>query len=406
MQITNWVLKIFIHVSAFVCSIKRRNMILHMVLEFFYLVVILALPVFVITFFICSIVGNEAVDLVDVGKYIGIGVFGCCYYYVFSNRKSDNNIEKHILKISIAFVEYYHDETRVKAQRRHIILEYINFLVLCIFLICILGSLSNVMGFNTVNAALMCMILGFLLAYVLYVHVNQDERTKEERKTYIGIAVTVVWLIVIIARLNKYISDSIMMNSEDTALLVFSMIFTFPTIFAWIKNIPRKINAPYKDKVEKRSQELIDTYSWDKLRTKAVKQIVGFFLLCKALKLKLSEDWKSGNKKKVILFWVNLIIAVIAIIIANWLSRYLPLAMDNINRIMMDFYNQLSINAKEVLRKILVGLFLSGIMVLFLVKLPTVLKKDKNVIGKLKSIVFVVILEGAIGYTLYLMIMH
>ncbi len=179
-------------------------------------------------------------------------------------------------------------------------------------------------------------------------YVNQDERTREERKTYIGIAVTVVWLIVIIARLNKYISDSIMMNSEDTALLVFSMIFTFPTIFAWIKNIPRKINAPYKDKVEKRSQELIETYSWDKLRTKAVEQIVGFFVLCKALKLKLSEDWKSGNKKKVILSWVNLIIAIIAIIIANWLSHYLPLTIDNINRIMMDFYNQLSVNVKEV----------------------------------------------------------
>lgn len=94
-------------------------------------------------------------------------------------------------------------------------------------------------------------------------------------------------------------------------------------------------------------------------------------------------------KIKVILFWVNLIIAII---IANWLSHYLPLAMDNINRIMMDCYNQLSINVREVLRKILVGLFLSGIMVLFLVKLPTVLKKDKNVISKLKSIVFVVIL--------------
>lgn len=134
----------------------------------------------------------------------------------------------------------------------------------------------------------MCMILGFLFAYVLYVYVNQNGRTREERKTYIGIAVTVVWLIVIIARLNKYISDSIMMNSEDTALLVFSMIFIFPTIFAWIKNIPRKINAPYKDKVEKRSQELIETYSWDKLSTKAVEQIVGFFVLCKALKLKLS----------------------------------------------------------------------------------------------------------------------
>jgi hypothetical protein len=377
-----------------------------MVLEFFYLVAILALPVFIITFFICAIAGNEDLDLVDVGKYIGIGVFGGCYYYVFSNRKSDNNIEKHVLKISLAYDEYYHDEKRVKKQKRHIFGEYINFLMLCFFSIWVLGSLSSIIGFNSVNAVLMCMILGFLFAYVLYVYVNQDEIVREERKTYIGIVVTLIWLIVVGVRLNKYISDSIMMNSEDTVLLVFSMIFTFPTIFAWIKNIPRKINAPYKDKVEKRSQELIETYSWDKLRTKAVEQIVGFFVLCKALKLKLSEDWKSGNKKKVILFGVNLIIAIIAIIIANWLSHYLPLAMDNINRIMMDFYNQFSINVKEVLRKILVGLFLSGIMVLFLVKLPTVLKKDKNVISKLKSIVFVLILEGAIGYTLYLMIMH
>lgn len=388
MQIINWILKIFIHVSAFVCSIKRRNVILHMVLEFFYLVVILALPVFIITFFICAIAGNEALDLVEIGKYIGIGVFGCCYYYVFSNRKSDNNIEKHVLKISLTYDEYYHDEKRVKKQKRHILGEYVNFLILCFFSIWVLRSLSSIIGFNSVNAVLMCMILGFLFAYVLYVYVNQDAIVREERKTYIGIVVTLIWLIVAGVRLNEYFSDSITMNSEDSALLVFSMIFTFPTIFAWIENIPRKINAPYKDKVEKRSQELIETYSWDKLRTKAVEQIVGFFVLCKALKLKLSEDWKSGNKKKVILFWVNLIIAIIAIIIANWLSHYLSLAMDNINR------------------KILVGLFLSGIMVLFLVKLPTVLKKDKNVISKLKSIVFVVILEGAIGYTLYLIIMH
>ena len=73
MQIINWILKIFIHVSAFVCSIKRKNMILHMVIELFYLVVILALPVFVITFFTCAILANEAVDLVSVGIYIGIG---------------------------------------------------------------------------------------------------------------------------------------------------------------------------------------------------------------------------------------------------------------------------------------------------------------------------------------------
>lgn len=403
MQIINWIFKIFIHVSAFVCSIKRKNVILHMVLEFFYLVVILALPVFVIAFFMCAILGNEAVDLISVGKYIGIGVFGCCYYYVFCNRKSENNIEKHVLKISLAFDEYYHDETRVKAQKRHVIWEYINFLILCVFLIWILGSLSSFIGFNSVNAALMCMILGFLFAYILYVYANQDEIVREERKTYIGIVVTLIWLIIVGARLNKYFSDSLKMNSEDSALLVFSMIFTFPTIYTWIKNIPRKINAPYKDKVEKRSQELIETYSWDKLRSKAVEQVVVFFLSCKAANSKLNEEWKSGNKKKVLMY---LIIAVIAIFVVNWLSQYTPLVIDTVNSIIMNFYNQLSIDVKEILRKIFVGLVLIGIMVLFLVKLPTVLSKDKGVLNKLKSISSVVMLEGTIGYILYLVILN
>jgi len=245
MQIIKWIFKIFIYVSAFVCSIDRKNMILHMVVEFLYLVVILVLPVFVIAFFICGITGNKGIDLIDVGKYIGIGLFGWCYYYVFSNRKSDNNIEKYILKIALSFEEYYYDKQKVFLKNRHILLEYVNFVILLFFSIVVLELLSDTMVLNSINAEVMCIITGFLFAYVLYVYGNQDEIVREERKAYIGIVVTFIWLIVVVVRLNKYISDSIMINTEDAILLI----FTFPTIFAWIKNISKKINSPYKDKV-------------------------------------------------------------------------------------------------------------------------------------------------------------
>ena len=124
--------------------------------------------------------------------------------------------------------------------RYKILCVYINFLIILIFSIWVLGSLLDTMEFDSVNAAFMCMIVGFLFAYVLCIYVNQDKIVREERKAYIGIVVTLIWLVVVAMRLNKYISDNFSINSEDSVLLVFSMIFTFPTIFAWIKNIPEK----------------------------------------------------------------------------------------------------------------------------------------------------------------------
>lgn len=130
------------------------------------------------------------------------------------------------------------------------------FLFFLIFINYILISSCTVVKIETVNSAMLCLILSFLFTYIIFIYANYDKEIREVRKAYIRIVVTIIWIIVVLLRLNKY-SYNFEANSEDTVLLVFSMMFTFPTIFVWIKNIIRKIYNAYKNEVEKRCLYLI-----------------------------------------------------------------------------------------------------------------------------------------------------
>ena len=86
MFIINIILKIFIIISSFFCSIKKEKKTRYLILQCLYCTIVLLVPVFIISYFIyiVAIIGNDSPNISELTLYLEILVLGCFYYYIFS----------------------------------------------------------------------------------------------------------------------------------------------------------------------------------------------------------------------------------------------------------------------------------------------------------------------------------
>ena len=94
-NIVGWCLRIIINASAFLCAVKSKSKVIHIILECIYCGIILALPVFFISFFISAMNGNENIEKII--TYMSCILGGSLLYFVISNRESDKRIEDYML---------------------------------------------------------------------------------------------------------------------------------------------------------------------------------------------------------------------------------------------------------------------------------------------------------------------
>ena len=95
------------------------------------------------------------------------------------------------------------------------------------------------------------------------------------------------------------------------------MIFTFPTIYFWLKGIPLIIIKPYKEKVEQRRKELIEEYS-----TQNIKKLKDEYLAETTFEFKEIWEIEKMKEKPIKSLIAALLVLLIIFLIIFFLRSY------------------------------------------------------------------------------------
>ena len=155
------------------------------------------------------------------------------------------------------------------------------------------------------------------------------------------------------------------------------MIFTFPTIYIWIKDIPYIITAPYKEKVEQRKVIVLEKYSIQnvkKLGNKYLRETVD----------ELRKLWKNIKKKNILIILPILILFFIYIFYSQELIYFFSEKIKN-------YYISFNTRTNGMLRKILLLIILPLSFILCTIKLAiTNEQKEKENLKMCMSLIFLI----------------
>lgn len=255
MDTLHLILKIISNMSAILCTLKYKNRIVQVIVECIYCAIIFAFPILGISILLMFFSGNTEVNMWEVVKCIGYILGVSCIYFIIANRASEKRIEDYLLTISLSLQKYLDDEQRKKKQKKKIIFEILIFIGMFVFFLIESLSLMTLLCEDTYITGWISLIVAVCLSYVLFVYGKRDEKAIEERKTTIGVGITMIWFILVSIRMNYYWKDINQIGLTDMMILFFSVLFTIPTIWGWVRTIPAKIMYPYKDKVEKQKMK-------------------------------------------------------------------------------------------------------------------------------------------------------
>lgn len=234
-RIVNWSLKTVIHMSDLLSVWKSKNKIVHIISESIYCIVISALPVLFISFFIVAINGNESVDIGIVVGLVSFLVMGPLVYLVIANRGEDRKIEDYFLLGALYIDEYKNNKSQIKRYKFILAAEVIHFLLLFIGILWVMISLTEALEILSFDISMIDVVISLLWAYALFVYGKCDKEIRERRKAILGVFISLVWLIVVCIRINHYWRDMTQIGLEDMLILFFSAVFTIPTIHGWVK---------------------------------------------------------------------------------------------------------------------------------------------------------------------------
>ncbi|MEJ6455178.1 hypothetical protein LH399_14285 [Fusobacterium nucleatum] len=260
MFIINIILKIFIIISSFFCSIKKEKKTRYLILQCLYCTIVLLVPVFIISYFIyiVAIIGNGSPNISELTLYLEILVLGCFYYYIFSNRKFEINLANSFLITILYLTEYIEDKSKIKLVKKYIWRELINFFSLFAFIsFFVVGIILKTKITLEIldKISIIGIVFAFVISSLLYIGVKKEQKERVKRKICAILFFIIVWIIFLV---YLFFNEG---NFDNFLLLIFSMIFTFPTIYIWIKDIPHIITAPYNQKVEQRKVIVLEKYS-------------------------------------------------------------------------------------------------------------------------------------------------
>lgn len=376
MFIINIILKIFIIISSFFCSIKKEKTTRYLILQCLYCTIVLLVPVFIISYFIyiVAIIGNGSPNISELTLYLEILVLGCFYYYIFSNRKSEIDLADSFLITILYLAKYIEDKSKIKIVKKYIWRELINFLFLFTFIsFFVVGIISKIKIKLEIlpKISIIGIVFAFVISSLLYIGVKKEQKERVKRKICAILFFTIAWIIFLV---YLFFNEG---NFDNFLLLIFSMIFTFPTIYIWIKDIPYIITAPYKEKVEQRKVIVLEKYSIQnvkKLGNKYLRETVD----------ELRKLWKNIKKKNILIILPILILFFIYIFYSQELIYFFSEKIKN-------YYISFNIRTNGMLRKILLLIILPLSFILCTIKLAITNKqKEKENLKMCMSLIFLI----------------
>lgn len=397
-----WSLSIIINSSAFLCSMKSKSKILHVLLECIYCVVIMALPVLFFSFLIVAISGNEEVAIGKVIQYMGFFVGACFIYFVLSNRKNEKKIEDYMLLGALYVDEYFKHKKRIRRQKFILLLELLNFILLYGFLLWAIISLIITLRVASHNTFLLGSMTSLFLTYAMFVYGKRDEEIRKARKSMLGVIITAIWFIIVCVRINHYWADKTQLGFEDMLILFFSAIYTIPTIYEWIKNIPLKLIEPYVETVYNRKMEIINSYV--AIKKEGQKCGIQFLSDLKEMGNTVAYLWKNGEKKRIIKTCVWMVAVIIFIILFIMIANALSVLMKGLGLFIEQWYTSLNFGNKKIINKTVSIIFMAGIMLYALFKSPGNYRAKDNGVKKAKYIVTLLGFESLFGFGIYIIL--
>ena len=379
MFIINIILKIFIIISSFFCSIKKEKKTRYLILQCLYCTIVLLVPVFIISYFIyiVAIIGNGSPNISELTLYLEILVLGCFYYYIFSNRKFEINLANSFLITILYLTEYIEDKSKIKLVKKYIWRELINFFSLFAFIsFFVVGIILKTKITLEIldKISIIGIVFAFVITSLLYISVKKEQKERVKRKICAILFFTIAWIIFLV---YLFFNER---NFDNFLLLIFSMIFTFPTIYIWIKDIPHIITAPYNQKVEQRKVIVLEKYSIQnvkKIGNKYLRETID----------KLGELWKKIKNiktKNVLIILPILILFFIYIYYSQELIYFFSEKIRN-------YYISFNTRTNGMLRKILLLIILPLSFILCTIKLAiTNEQKEKENLKMCISLIFLI----------------
>lgn len=401
-SIGSGIINVNVYVSAFICALRIKNKALHLIVELLYGVIVLFLPVLFVSFYLMAFFSGEAVDFLGVIKYvayIGYGIYVCL---VLSNIKQDKKIEDYILIGSLYWNEYVNDKGSRKKRFLIIIFEIIIFFILTALLwlgiVCLLESLKRISD----ESALIGGMVAIALSYVVFVYGSINEATRTRRKTVLGVLLFLIWTIVVGVRLKGYWQLNSDVGLLDMVILFFSAVLTLPTLYGWIKGVPKRIVEPYKENVHVRKAALVDDYT---ARFVEWKSKGGLFVQSmRSAKDKLAHQWKKDKWSNIIVKVLYSLAIVASTIFIFWASKKVSFLLEMGESEIKNWYANLESGVRGILDKILVLMFLLSVMIYILIKAPMVYKSKNTIKDKISCIVGVILVEVVFGFGGYMVL--
>lgn len=373
-KILNWTLKIIIHTSALV------------------------------SFLVMVIRGDESIDIVRVMGWILYIVVGILIYFIVLNRDSEKKIEDCLLLGALYVDEYIHNKVQIRKHKFTLLAEIMQFLLLFIALLWGITSLMIELKILSVDIFMIGLIINLFLVYMLFVYGKCEEGTRKRRKAILGVFISLIWLIIVCIRINHYWMDMTQVGLEDMLILFFSAVFTIPTIYEWMNNIPAKLVEPHSTRVYERRDKIINNHT--SVKNECKKLGIEFLNNMKEGIKIIIFKWKNGEKRKIIksLFYIFAMIGIM--VLAIWLANNVTLLMDMLIECIKLWYSNLNCGIQEIVNDIFVLLFLIGIMLWLFFLAPRIYVSKKNRLEKIEYIVCLIIVELVFGSAVIMLLFN
>lgn len=384
--ILNIVLDVTINMSAFVSAFKTKNRIVNIIIRTIYCFIITALPVTFIAMLLYAISKKEGVNFDYVVISVEFITMFLCFYYIIATRNRDKQIEEYMLEIALYLEEFINDTKEAKIRKKIIIRELGKFLF--IFVVLTIGVVYLLISLKTtnVNLYIIAAFMSIITSYILFAYITKDNAIRNRRKRLIKVVVSIFWLVIVFIRLGQYLRDMTQLELVDMLLLMFSIVFTFPTIHDWVRSIPEKIIRPYEAIVYERKKNVQTMYN--ELNEKFSSRFNKF----------RKDMGDTPNSKKNIIRVVVKIVAfvVLFVVITILMAKSIKQEDWAINKI-VNWHDNLESDRKLLVNKIYACVVMVGLMVIVILRGVKIYSFKTSRFEKIKFVIELIILEFVMG---------
>lgn len=364
----NKLLNIIGYASLYVSSWKCKRKIVYRLLEFLYCLVISFVPRIIImlvcVFFINK---NENINIYRLLILLILLFIAPMFYFIISNVKNDNNIEDYVFKGALYIDEYITDKNKIKLAVGKFVGNLSLFWILFMVLFVITALLLKELGLLSIENYVPFFIIQLFCTYGLFVYGSHNNDTREKRKEHILVIIAFGWLVVVYIRTLNYLNsiESTELFDENLALdlflLLFSVIFTVPTLYDWMKNIPKRLLEKYSNSVDEREKKITESYHIT-MKKKKEDRLKTFNELKKAINACIAK-LKNVKKRKLLKFLIygfsiTIAIAGLTIVIINRMGDASVNPIDKLCEFICFCYANLDYRIKLLFGKILALLFI------------------------------------------------